>query len=104
MLHWAVDVSYTMDGAEPEDDFTDDRENLVTGALSLIWDLDDRASVLGEVQVRDDATDPDDDYALRAHLGLAYKVNKHLSIMAYGGGTSGLEEDYYGMGRAVLSF
>ena len=104
VLHWAVDVSYTLDGAEPEDEFTDERENLVTGALSLIWDLDDRASVLGEVQVRDDATDPDDDYALRAHLGLAYKVNKYLSIMAYGGGSSGLDEDYYGMGRAVVSF
>ena len=76
----------------------------MAGALSLIWDLDDRSSILGEVQVRDDATDPDDDYALRAHLGLAYKVNKHLSIMAYGGGSSGLEEDYYGMGRAVVSF
>ena len=104
VLHWAVDVSYTLDGAEPEDEFTDDRENLATGALSLIWDLDDRSSILGEVQVRDDATDPDDDYALRAHLGLAYKVNKYLSIMAYGGGSSGLEEDYYGMGRAVVSF
>ena len=104
VLHWAVDVSYTMDGAAPEDEFTDEREDLVAGALSLIWDLDDRSSILGEVQVRDDATDPDDDYALRAHLGLAYKVNKHLSIMAYGGGSSGLEEDYYGMGRAVVSF
>ena len=104
VLHWAVDVSYTLDGAEPEDEFTDERENLVTGALSLIWDLDDRSSILGEVQVRDDATDPDDDYALRAHLGLAYKVNKYLSIMAYGGGSSGLDEDYYGMGRAVVSF
>ena len=110
VLHWAVDVSYTMNGAEPEDDgfdaFADDdeREDLVTGALSLIWDLDDRSSILGEVQVRDDATDPDDDYALRGHLGLAYKVNKYLSIMAYGGGSSGLEEDYYGMGRAVVSF
>lgn len=104
VLHWAVDVSYTMDGADPEDEFTDEREDLVAGALSLIWDLDDRSSILGEVQVRDDATDPDDDYALRAHLGLAYKVNKYLSIMAYGGGSSGLEEDYYGMGRAVVSF
>ena len=104
VLHWAVDVSYTMDGAEPEDEFTDEREDLATGALSLIWDLDDRSSILGEVQVRDDATDPDDDYALRGHLGLAYKVNKYLSIMGYGGGSSGLEEDYYGMGRAVVSF
>lgn len=109
VLHWAADVSYTINGAAAEKvGFgmvdNDDREDLLTGALSLIWDLDDRASLLGEVQVRDDPVDTEDSYALRAHLGLAYKVNERLSLMAYGGGSSGLEEDYYGMGRAVVSF
>ena len=80
------------------------QEDLLTGALSIVWDLDDRASILGEVQVRDDAMDPEDDYALRAHGGLAYKVNKRLSLMGYVGSSSGLYEDYYGMGRAVVSF
>ena len=102
VLHWAVDASYTLNGAETAVD--DEDEDLLTGALSIVWDLDDRASILGEVQVRDDAMDPEDDYALRAHGGLAYKVNKRLSLMGYVGSSSGLYEDYYGMGRAVVSF
>jgi hypothetical protein len=105
VLHWAVDVSYTMNGAEPEDpDFDDDREDLVTGALSLIWDLDERSSLFGEVQFRDDPVDEDDDFALRGHLGLAYRINETFSIMGYIGGSDGLEEDYYGMGRLVAQF
>ena len=90
--------------AEPVHWLRGEQHPKLTGALSLIWDLDERASILGEVQVRDDPVDPEDDYALRAHLGLAYKVNKRLSLMAYGGGSSGLEEDYYGMGRLVCQF
>ena len=105
VLHWAVDVSYTMNGADPEDPaLDDDRDDLVAGALSLIWDLDDKSSILGEVQVRDDAVDPEDDYALRGHLGLAYRINKYLSVMGYLGGADGLEQDYYGMGRLVCQF
>ena len=104
VLHWAVDASYTVNGAEAEDDFSDEREDLATGAFSLVWDLDDRSSVLGEIQVRDDPVDADDDFAARGHLGLAYKVNKLVSVMGYAGGASGLEEDFYGMGRVVLAF
>ncbi|HRT05902.1 MAG TPA: hypothetical protein P5204_09405 [Kiritimatiellia bacterium] len=105
VLHWAVDASYTLNGAAPEDpDFDDSREDLFAGALSLIWDLDERSSVLGEVQVRDDPVDPEDDYALRGHLGLAYRINKTFSIMGYLGGSDGLAEDYYGMGRLVAQF
>ena len=104
VLHWAVDASYTVNGAEAEDLFSDEREDLVTGAFSLVWDLDDRSSVLGEIQVRDDPVDADDDFGARGHLGLAYKVNKLVSVMGYAGGASGLEEDFYGMGRVVLAF
>ena len=105
VLHWAVDVSYTLNGAEPEDPMLDDdREELVTGALSLVWDLDDRSSLLGEVQLRDDPVDVEDDYAFRAHLGMAYRINDYLSLMAYFGGADGLAEDYYGMGRLVCQF
>ena len=109
VLHWAVDASYTLNGAEADaEEFAEDgdeRDELVTGALSIVWDLDERSSILGEVQVRDDPVDEEeDDYALRAHLGMAYKVNENLSIMAYGGGASAMAEDYYGMGRAVWAF
>ncbi len=99
VLHWAADVTYTSNGSSSEED-----EDLVTGALSLVWDLDTRSSLLGEVQVRDDALDPEDSYALRGHIGMAYKINKHFTLMGYGGGASGLAEDLYGMGRLVYAF
>ena len=102
VLHYAVDVSYTINGACAEED--GDYDDLLAGSLSLIWDLDARSSILGEVQVRDDNVDPDDDYAVRGHLGLAFKITQAMTIMAYGGGASGLAEDFYGMGRLVYSF
>ena len=103
VLHWAADVSYTMDGAV-SDTNPNERDDLTAGSLSLIWDLDERASVLGEVQFRDDPVDPADDYAFRGHAGLAYKVNKHVSVMGYVGGASRMNVDVYGAGRVVVSF
>lgn len=103
VLHYALDASYTMNGASSPDE-DGEFEDLVAGALSIVWDLDDRSSILGEVQLRDDPVDEEDSYAIRGHLGLAYKINKRFSLMAYGGGASGLEEDFYGMGRLVCSF
>ena len=70
-----------------------------------MWDLDERASLIGEVQLRDDPiNDQEDDYAFRGHAGLAYKVNRNVSVMLYGGGASGLAQDVYGQGRLVYSF
>ena len=103
VLHWAVDGSYTMNGANTVDS-KGNSDDLVAGALSIVWDLDDRSSVLGEVQLRDDPVDTDSSTAVRGHLGLAYKVNKRLSIMGYAGSSSGMNQDFYGMGRAVVSF
>ena len=104
VLHWGADVSYTVNGATTEPVDEDENDDLVSGALSLMWDLDAKSSVLGEVQVRDDAVDEEDDFAMLAHLGMAYKINKRLSLMGYVGTGSGIEEDFYGMGRLVCSF
>ncbi len=103
IFHFAVDASYTANGAVAEDG-GDERDELVTGSLSLVVDLDERASVLGEVQVRNDSADPDDSSSFRGHLGMAYRINERFSLMAYGGGASGLNQDFYGMGRLVYSF
>ena len=35
---------------------------------------------------------------------MAYEINKHFTLMAYGGGSSGLYQDLYGMGRLVYAF
>ena len=102
VLHFGADVSYTVNGTW--DDMHDEREELITGALSLVWDLDDQASLLGEVQLRDDPVDDDDDYALHAHGGMSYRINEWFSLMGYFGGASGGYEDYYGMGRLVCQF
>ena len=102
VVHFAVDVSHTVNGTEGEGD--DERDDLTTGALSIMWDLDERASILGEVQLRDDPVDEQDDYALRGHGGLAYRINKRFSLMGYVGSSSGMYEDYYGMGRLVCQF
>lgn len=99
VVHFALDGSYTTDGSLAEDD-----EGLLAGALSIVWDLDERASVLGEVQMRDDPVDPDEDFALQGHVGLAYKINKHFTLMGYVGGASEMAEDFYGMGRLVYAF
>ena len=99
VVHFIADASYTMNGSTVEED-----EGLVTGALSIVWDLDERASILGEVQARDDAVDPEDSFALRAHGGMAYKINKNFTLMGYVGTGSGGSEDMYGMGRLVYAF
>ena len=99
VVHFALDGSYTVNGSTSEED-----DDLLTGALSIMWDLDERASILGEVQVRDDATDPEDSTAFRGHGGMAYKINKHFTLMGYVGSSSGLYEDFYGMGRLVYAF
>ncbi len=104
VVHFALDGSYTINGAASDDLYSDERDGLVTGAISIVWDLDEQASLLGEVQARDDATEDDESVAFRGHLGLAYKINENFSLMAYGGGSSGLREDLYGMGRLVYSF
>jgi len=103
VLHFAVDGSYLLNGAEAEDELSDDRDDVFTGALSIVWDLDDKASILGEIQFTDSDTEGSD-MVTRGHGGLAYKVNKRVSVMAYVGTASGGNEDYYGMGRVVVAF
>ena len=104
VLHYAVDASYTLNGAYHQDD-EGEYDDLFTGALSLVWDLDARSSVLGEVQVNDDPVDDEeDDFAFRGHLGMIYKINDRFTLMGYGGGASAMAMDFYGMGRLVYSF
>jgi hypothetical protein len=97
VLHWVGDVSFTPEGAADEDD-------LLTGSVSLVWDLDPQASLIGEVEFSDDTVDEDDNYSLRYHLGMAYRINEHFTAMAYGGSASRTSLDFYGMGRIVYQF
>ena len=102
VVHFIADVSYTVDGTDGDN--RNGRDDLTTGALTIMWDLDERATILGEVQLRDDPVDDADDYAVRGHGGMAYRINKSFSLMGYVGSSSGLYEDYYGQGRLVFQF
>ena len=99
VLHWAADVSYATDASTAKED-----KGLVTGSASLVWELDKQASVLGEVQFRNDPANTDKDYALMYHAGLAYRINANWSAMGYGGAASRMNLDYYGMARLVYQF
>jgi len=103
VVHFAADVTFTSNGGRDEDD-PEEYDNLTTGGISIVWDLDSRASLLGEIMARDDTLDPDDSYGTMCHLGMAYRVNENVSMMIYGGAASDLAVDYYGMGRLVYQF
>jgi len=101
VIHFALDGTFTSNGKIDEEG---DYDNLGTGALSIVWDLDERASLLGEVQVRDDTLDEEDSYGTLGHLGMSYRINEGFTLMIYGGAASDLAIDYYGMGRLVYQF
>lgn len=103
VLHFGADISYVINGTVSEDSMGE-RDDLTLGSVSLVWDLDGRSSVVGEIQLRDDPVDPEHDFASRYHLGLSYRINKNFTVMGYGGGASRMYEDYYGMGRLVYQF
>ena len=103
VVHFGADVSYVANGKVDEDD-PDGWEGMVEGSLSLIWDLDERASLLGEIQANNGPVDPDDDYALRGHVGLVFKVTSRWTLMGYGGTSSRMNQDFYGAGRLVYHF
>jgi len=101
VLHFAADASYIANGGIDEEG---DYEKLLTGSLSIIWDLDARASLLGEIRMRDDTLVEDASYGYLAHAGMSYRINENFTLMIYGGGASDLAVDYYGMGRVVYQF
>ena len=106
-LHWAADFSYGVNNAI---DYSDD--DVAMGALSLIWDLNEMprvygdmlSSLFGEVQVRNDPIDPDDDCWVRGHLGLAFRANDLFTISGYFGSSTDDAMDYYAGGKATFSF
>lgn len=106
-LHWGADVSYGVNNAI---NYSDD--NVIVGAVSLIWDLNETPRVYGEVlsslfaevQVRDDAPDPDDDCWVRGHGGLAFRANDLFTISGFAGATSDDAMDFYAGGKATFSF
>jgi hypothetical protein len=96
--HFAADVSWVAkDFGEDEDD------GAVQGSLSLIFDLDEQASLLAEGSYLDYAADPDESGTVSGHIGLAYDFSTRLSLLMFVGATTGSGDGAYGGGHLVFS-
>ena len=99
--HFAADISWVLRDFE-EDDNKD--YGVVQAALSLIYDLDEQASLVAEGTYVDYAQDPEESCTVSGHLGLAYDFSTRLSLLMYAGATTGSGEGLYGGGRVAYSF
>jgi hypothetical protein len=97
--HFAGDVSWVAkDFGEDEDD------GAVQASLSLIFDLDEQASLLAEGSYLDYAQEKDESGTVSGHIGLAYDFSTRLSLLMFVGATKGCGEGAYGGGHLVYSF
>lgn len=87
VLHWVVDFAYVLNGGQE----VEDRENVFKVSGSLIWDLNERFSVLIEGLVLDENSANDRPYYFQG--GMAYKATENLQVSFYGGGWSQTDED-----------
>lgn len=99
--HFAADVSWILRDFEDDDDKD---YGTVQGSLSLIYDLDEQASLVAEGSILDYALDPDESVTVSGHLGLAYDFSTGLSLLMFAGATTGSGEGMYGGGHLVYSF
>lgn len=99
--HFAADVSWII--RDFEDDDNKDY-GTVQGSLSVIYDLDEQASLVAEGTLLDYALDPDESVTVSGHIGLAYDFSTGLSLLMFAGATTGSGEGIYGGGHLVYSF
>jgi len=97
VLHWIGDVGYQI---------REKSDNALVIGGSVIWDLSERFSVLGETQYLQvpDHAPQDDSYAIRYTGGLFYRATDMLSLAAYcTGAAKNTEEDMSVTLRATIS-
>lgn len=98
IIHWIADASYRIRK-------NSDNSLMVSG--SLIWDVSDEFSVLGEARYVDqpDVYSSTDSYGIYYTGGLIYSVNEKLTFGVYGtGATKNTEEDVIISIKAGLGF
>ncbi len=100
--HFAADISWILRDFGEDDDNKD--YGVVQAALSLIFDLDEQASLVAEGTYLDYALDSDESCTVSGHLGLAYDFSTRLSLLVFAGATTGSGEGLYGGGHLVYSF
>lgn len=82
-VHWIGDIRYEV---------FQDRDNVVSVAGSIIWDISEEFGVLGEVKVSDEADDNNERPAIFLG-GFSYKPNEDVTFTARGGGSKNTRED-----------
>jgi len=98
VLHWMLDLGY---------EIRDKSDNAVVIGGSLVWDLDERFSVLAETQYRQapDHAPNADSYGILYTGGMVYQANDVLTFSAYGtGAAKNTDEDVGVTLRATISF
>lgn len=74
------------------------------GAVSWIWDLDEKFSVLAEAKVAQKADGSTKDVPVYFNGGMCYKPVEKLSINVYGGTSVNAEEDGHGAVKVAYCF
>ncbi|MFT5122859.1 MAG: hypothetical protein ACI9TH_003924 [Kiritimatiellia bacterium] len=94
ILIWVADVGYSV---------RSDRENSLQASLSLIAEVNDRFSFIGEARVTDE-DDAENDTPVRFLGGLAYDWSRSLQVSLYAGGAVNSDEDVVTMLKSSYSF
>ena len=100
VLHYVVDISYTVDA----DAKVAGADDMLTGSLSIIWDMSDRFSVMGEARAID--YDNADATSILAGLGMSYAWTENFGTTIFVGGWPDAEmgEDQNTMVKASYTF
>ncbi len=99
VLHWTVDARYRI---------LDDQDNIPSVGASLVWDLDRRFSLIGEIElsrekdVPDEFGQRDDRHPLIFLAGMHYKATRALQFTLHGG--TGTNSDLDTLIRGKLSY
>jgi hypothetical protein len=94
ILTWVADLGYAVRG---------DGKNSIQVSASLIVEVNERFSFIGETRVSDEEED-ESNVQLRLLGGLAYEWNRSLQFSLYGGGALNSAEDVVTMFKTSYAF
>ncbi|NCC50640.1 MAG: hypothetical protein EOM20_05430 [Spartobacteria bacterium] len=81
----------------------DNRDNVASLAISVIWDLSERFAVLGEMKAADEEVN-NHSYTMFFQGGLCYKITEALAINVYGGAGKHTDEDVVASTKISYAF
>jgi len=93
VLHFVADARYTI---------LKDVDNVPSLGLALIWDLDRKFALVGEMEIYRDREA--DDYPITFLGGMHYKISRNLQFGVYGGSSQNSDRDVLIHGRLSAMF